>query len=55
MEITALDLINPATLKLFKDSEDRAHGTPAQAVDVTSGGDKVAMPTEILIRAASND
>lgn len=26
-------LVNPATLKLFKDSEDRAYGTPTQAVD----------------------
>ncbi len=29
-------LINPGTLKLFKDSEDRAHGTPKQSVDVES-------------------
>lgn len=33
-------LINPASLKLFKDSEDRAHGTPQQYVDhVTNGKD----------------
>ncbi|WP_226552968.1 hypothetical protein [Celeribacter naphthalenivorans] len=25
-------LISPATLKLFKDSEDRAHGTPPQSI-----------------------
>lgn len=31
-----LQFIDPATLKLFKDSEDRAHGTPRQAVDHTS-------------------
>lgn len=29
-------LLNPGTLKLFKDSEDRAHGTPAQSVNHTS-------------------
>ena len=48
-------LINPATLKLFKDSEDRAHGTPAQSIDHTSGGDKIAMPTEVVLRAARDD
>lgn len=26
-------LLNPGTLKLFKDSEDRAHGTPTQDVN----------------------
>ncbi len=35
-EIKASDLIEPATLKLFKDSEDRAHGTPKQSVDHSS-------------------
>lgn len=32
-ELDILELIDPATLKLFKDSEDRAHGTPKQTVD----------------------
>ena len=27
------ELLNPATLKLFKDSEDRAHGTPTQSIN----------------------
>lgn len=30
------EIVNAATLKLLKDSEDRAHGTPRQAVDHTS-------------------
>ena len=29
-------LLSPSTLKLFKDSEDRAHGTPKQSVDLES-------------------
>lgn len=27
------ELLTPAALKLFKDSEDRAHGTPKQSVE----------------------
>lgn len=29
-------LLSPGTLKLIKDSEDRAHGTPKQSVDIES-------------------
>jgi hypothetical protein len=47
-------LLNPATLKLFKDSEDRAHGTPKQAVDHTTNG-KDMSPTTIVIKAADDD
>lgn len=32
----ALDFIEPATLKLLKDLQDRAHGTPKQAIDHSS-------------------
>ncbi len=35
-ELDILELIDANTLKLFKDSEDRAHGTPKQSVDHTS-------------------
>lgn len=35
-ERNLLDHIDPATLKLFKDSEDRAFGSPAQSVEHTS-------------------
>ena len=38
---TILDRLDAATLKLFKDSEDRAHGTPTQSVDVTTAGEPV--------------
>lgn len=31
-----LQFIDQATLKLFKDSEDRAHGTPPQSISHTS-------------------
>jgi hypothetical protein len=30
------DILSSETLRLFKDSEDRAHGTPKQAVDVSA-------------------
>lgn len=37
-------LLNPSTLKLFKDSEDRAHGTPKQAHDHTTNGKDLPAP-----------
>lgn len=30
----ALEFLNSDALRLFKDSEDRAHGTPRQSVDI---------------------
>lgn len=33
-EISALDAISGDMLRLFRDSEDRAHGTPKQSVDL---------------------
>ena len=36
----ALKLLNSDTLKLFKDSEDRAHGTPKATTEIT--GDPAA-------------
>lgn len=35
-------LLDGGTLKLFKDSEDRAHGTPKQSVDNTSSDGSMA-------------
>ena len=32
-EMTALEAISSDNLRLFKDSEDRAHGTPKQSVE----------------------
>jgi len=39
----ALKMLNPDTLRLFKDSEDRAHGTPKATTEVTSDGGPVAL------------
>lgn len=48
-------LINPATLKLFKDSEDRAHGTPPQEVRHTSpDGSMTPQDNSAAILAALN-
>jgi hypothetical protein len=44
-EIKVEDLLDAATLKLFKDSEDRAHGTPKQAVDHTSSDGSMSPKT----------
>lgn len=43
-EMSAADLIDANTLKLFKDSEDRAHGTPKQSVDNTSSDGTMSGP-----------
>ena len=42
-----LSHIEPSTLKLIKDSEDRAHGTPVAQVDNTSS-DGSMTPTRII-------
>jgi hypothetical protein len=41
----ALDLLSPDALRLFKDSEDRAHGTPKASTEIT--GD-AARPVSIV-------
>lgn len=41
-EMAADELIQKDTLKLFKDSEDRAHGTPVQATRDMSDGPSMA-------------
>lgn len=38
-EMDPLDAITSDFLRLFKDSEDRAHGTPAQSMKHTGDGD----------------
>lgn len=48
-------LMNGDVLRMFKEVEDRAHGTPAQTTDVTSGGVKISMPTQISLVAASDN
>lgn len=50
-----LQFIDPATLKLFRDSEDRAHGTPKQAVEHTSPDGSMSpqgVPAEIAAELA---
>lgn len=42
-EIDVLALVEPSALKLFKDSEDRAHGTP-KSTNEHSGPDGRAIP-----------
>ena len=45
-------ILNPATLKLFKDSEDRAHGTPSQDINHRSDdGSMAPKPTVIELVA----
>lgn len=53
----AVDFLDQATLKLLKDVQDRAHGTPRQAVDHTSSdGSMSHKPTTIeLVAKASHD
>lgn len=50
-EIDLLELIDPATLKLFKDSEDRAHGTPTAHTDLTNsdGSLKTLDPSKLTM------
>ena len=50
------DLIDPATLKLFKDSEDRAHGTPKQYTEVSGDGDNpLAMALKVTTEIVDPD
>jgi len=40
-------LMSAGALKLFKDSEDRAHGTPRQAVEIAGDPDKPIKTEEV--------
>lgn len=44
-------ILNPATLKLFKDSEDRAHGTP-KATTEHSGPNGGEIPHSVTVKFA---
>lgn len=48
-----LQFVDPAMLKLFKDSEDRAHGTPRQAVDHTTNGKDMPPPSAFVIEGVA--
>lgn len=52
-----LEFVDPAILKLLKDSEDRAHGTPKQAVDHTTGGDKLgpSVIERVIVKPENKD
>ena len=54
-EMELAELIDPSVLKLFKDSEDRAHGTPKQAVDHTSSDGSFQQPSKIELVAPKTD
>jgi len=45
-----LEMIDANALKLFKDSEDRAHGTPKQSVDHTTDGQPITPVTGLDVR-----
>ena len=47
-EANILDRLDPNTLKLFKDSEDRAHGTP-KATTEHSGPDGGDIPMSLTV------
>jgi hypothetical protein len=54
--IDPLELLTPDVIRVLKDSEDRAHGTPKAAVDHTSSdGTMTPGPTRIIIEAASDN
>jgi len=45
-EMDAIDLAKDGFLRLFKDSEDRAHGTPRQSVEhMGEGGGEIVFKT----------
>jgi hypothetical protein len=53
-EITAMDVITSDNLRLFKDSEDRAHGTPKTSAEL-SGPDGAALFEGVKIAWAKPD
>jgi hypothetical protein len=50
----ALKLLNSDTLRLFKDSEDRAHGTPKQAISHGNDPDN-PLPAAIAVHFVKPD
>lgn len=50
----ALDFIDPNVMRLIKEAQDRAHGTPKQAIDHTNS-DGSLRPQKVVIEAASED
>jgi hypothetical protein len=53
-DTTSLDLLNGDLLRLLKDSEDRAHGTPKAATEI-SGPDGAPLPAAIALHFVKPD
>ena len=45
-----LELLTPDVIRIIKDSEDRAHGTPKQSIAHGGPDDENGNPTEIVMR-----
>jgi hypothetical protein len=55
-EKALMELLDANILKLFKDSEDRAHGTPKQSVDHSSeDGSMTPRPTSFVVNGVEPD
>lgn len=55
-EIDPLELVKGDFLKLFKDSEDRAHGTPKQSTEITGDGENpLAMALKVTTEIVDRD
>lgn len=50
-----MEMLTPDALRLMKDSEDRAHGTPKQSVDVDANVSGSIVTTVRLIAARNDD
>ncbi len=47
---SAFDLMDANSLKLFKDSEDRAHGTPKATTEIGGAGGGPVLVTEVAYK-----
>ena len=45
-----MEYLKGDVLKLFKDSEDRAHGTPKQSIDHTTAGEPIGEIRNTIVR-----
>lgn len=52
--LTLEDVLKPDALRLFKDSEDRAHGTPKQAMQIGGDPDN-PLPASIAVHFVKPD
>lgn len=55
-ELDPLEVIDANTLKLFKDSEDRAHGTPKQSAEISGDSENpLAMALRVVTEIVDGD